>query len=76
MKKAAFLNLLDELIEVKPGTIKGDEVLANIEEWDSLAVVGFIAIVDQNFGVTLSATNLKGCRTIPDLIALLPTPLE
>ena len=76
MKKAAFLNLLDELIEVKPGTIKGNEALADIEGWDSLAVVGFIAIVDQNFGVTLSATNLKGCKTVPDLITLLPSALE
>ena len=76
MKKAAFLNQLDDLLEAKPGTIQGTEELKDIEAWDSLAVVGFIAIVDQNFGVTLSADRLKNCKTVPDLIALLPTPLE
>jgi acyl carrier protein len=76
LKKATFLNLLDELLEAKPGTIKGTENLKDVEAWDSLAVVGFIAIVDQNFGVTLAANSLKNCRTVADLIGLLPAPLE
>lgn len=75
MKRSEFLNLLDELVEAKPGTIHGEEELRAVEGWDSLAVVGFIALVDQHFGVALSASKLQGCKTVPDLIKLLPQPL-
>lgn len=76
MKRAEFLHLLDEIIEAPPGTLQGEETLSTIEGWDSLAVVGFIAVVDQHFRVTLSASKLSACKTVPDLIALLPEPLE
>jgi acyl carrier protein len=75
MKRSEFLNLLDELVEAKPGTIHGDEELRSVEGWDSLAVVGFIALVDQHFGVQLSASKLQNCRTVSDLVQLLPQPL-
>jgi acyl carrier protein len=75
MKKSEFLNLLDELVEAKPGTIHGDENLRELEGWDSLAVVGFIALVDQHFGVPLSASKLQSCNSVSDLIRLLPQPL-
>ncbi|MDB4986304.1 MAG: hypothetical protein JWN04_1482 [Myxococcaceae bacterium] len=76
MKKSEFLNLLDELIEAKPGTIHGDETLKDLEGWDSLALVGFIAVVDQHFRVPLSAAKLQSCVSVSDLIKLLPQPLE
>jgi acyl carrier protein len=76
MTRSDFLNLLDELVEAKPGTVKGDEALKDLEGWDSLALVGFIAAVDQQFGLPLSASKLQSCATVSDLIALLPKPLE
>ncbi|MDB4973964.1 MAG: acyl carrier protein [Myxococcaceae bacterium] len=76
MKRSEFLNTLDELIEAKPGTVQGNETLADLTGWDSLALVGFIAVVDQQFGLPLSASKLQSCVTVADLIALLPQPLE
>ncbi len=75
MKRSEFLNLLDELVEAKPGTIHGEESLREMEGWDSLAVVGFIALVEQHFGIALSASKLQSCQSVSDLIKLLPQPL-
>ncbi len=70
MPKTDFLLLLDELLELDSNTLIGAEELKGLENWDSLASIGFIALVDEKFGITLSASKLNACQTIDDLVAL------
>jgi acyl carrier protein len=51
------------------------ETLKDIEGWDSLAIVSFIAVVNEHFGVTLSAAQLKQAGSVEDLIGVLPQKL-
>lgn len=70
MKKSEFLLLVDELIEAEPGTLKETDVLKDLEDWDSVAVMGYIALVDEQFEFTLSPKRLAECQTVDDLIKL------
>jgi acyl carrier protein len=72
MKQRDFLKHIDEVLDVPSGTVRGDEALSEIEGWDSLAVVGFIAVVNQHLGVTLSAKSVQQATTMPALLALIP----
>jgi acyl carrier protein len=65
-----FLQLLDELLDLEPGTVTRDSRMVDIP-WDSLAAVGFIALVDEHFGITVSPKALKNSETVQDLIRLL-----
>jgi acyl carrier protein len=76
MKKSDFLLLLDELVETDPGTLKGSELLSDIDGWDSLAVMGLIALVDEKFEITLSPKRMADCRTVDDLISLMGDKIE
>ncbi len=76
MTKVQFLTLLDELLEQDPGTIKGDEPLANLPRWDSLAVIGFIALLDEHFGLSVPAAKINGCNTVADLVAIVQDKLK
>lgn len=71
MTKAEFLRLIDELIEVEPGTLTGNEVVRDLEGWDSLKLVELIALLDERFNIPLSAESLVKCKTVNDMIALL-----
>lgn len=71
MNKIQFLKAFNELLELEPDTIKGDEVLVSINSWDSLAVLGLIALVDQKFGLVLSPTEINNAKTVNDLVGLL-----
>ena len=71
MNKHDFLLSLHELLELEPYTLTGAEALEGLEVWDSLAVISFIAMVDEQFGITLSAERLRACQTVDDLAALL-----
>ena len=71
MTKQQMLNMIDELLEFPPGTLKGDEKLSSLEEWDSMAVLGFMAMVDEKIGVNIEASKIAESETIHDLIAML-----
>lgn len=72
MTRVEFLLALDEMLSFPPGTLKGNEVLENVECWDSLMVVNFLATVDEKFSVALPPKKVAACKTIDNLIALLP----
>ena len=71
MKKKDFLKMIEEIIEAESGTLIGDELIEDLEAWDSLAIVNFIALVDENFGLTLSPQEIQESKTVNDLMALL-----
>ncbi len=76
MTKAQFLGLLDELLEQDPGTLQGDEPLAGLPRWDSLAVIGFIALLDEHFGLSVPATKINACTSVADLVAIVADKLN
>jgi acyl carrier protein len=56
---------------ISDGTLSGDQALADIENWDSLAVLKFMAVVDKRLGIALQPDKLIPCETIEDLATLL-----
>lgn len=71
MDKKQFLNEIETIIECEVGSLHGSESLGELEDWDSLAVLAFIAMIDNNFGITLNAEKIANCKTVDDLGALL-----
>ena len=71
MERNEFLLLLDEALELKPGTVKGSETLDSLEGWNSLAIISLMSLVDERLGVNLDPSDIARCSTIPDLAGLL-----
>ena len=71
MQKDELLLKLDELFELEPGTLTGGEPLETIENWDSIKVLEFMALLDDNFeGIELSPKQIAACKTVGDLVNL------
>lgn len=68
--KKELLICLDELFELTPGTLKGEELLVDLEAWDSLTVIGLIALVDEKLQKVLSPNTLIEAKTINDILGL------
>lgn len=71
MDRQSFLPLLDEALEVPPGTLQGPEKLEDLENWNSMAMVSFVALVDEHFNYTVSPRQFVNCETVDDLLALI-----
>lgn len=76
MTKQEFLLQLDELLEEDPGTLTGEESLEELETWESLTVMEFLALVDETFDVVLEPKEIAACETVNDLVALVADHLE
>ncbi len=75
MDRKDFLLALDEMLELDPGTLTGEEALESLDSWDSLAVISFIALVDEKTGVVVEGEKLAKARTVADLLALAGAPV-
>lgn len=71
MTRSEALHVLEEILEMKPNTLQGTEALRDLELWDSLSTMTFIAMVDKRFGMPLPASKVVGCKTVNELIDLL-----
>jgi acyl carrier protein len=71
VKQSEFLNLLEETIEADENSLSGKSQLEELDCWDSLAIVTFIAMVDENFDIILSPEKISKSKTIQDLILML-----
>jgi len=67
VSKTEFLDSLSEMLEVPQGSLTGTEKLADLEEWNSMAMVSFVAFADEHFGKTLSPRQFASCDTVSDL---------
>jgi acyl carrier protein len=70
MTREQFLNSMDEVVELPRGTLKGAENLTELEHWNSLAVISFVALADSNNRVSLSPRQIIACRTVSDLLRI------
>ena len=68
-KKEIFLRKLEEVLELKDNTLTCTTSLESID-WDSLAIISSIAVVDEIFGKVISADNLAKCKTLDDILDL------
>jgi acyl carrier protein len=69
MTREELLVGLNELLEIDH-PLTGSEELAGLGTWDSMAVIGFMGLVDEASGVTLAPSAIESCKTVNDLIEL------
>jgi len=70
MLDTKLLDKLCEILQVPDGSLTGQEELLSLENWNSLAVIGYMALVDERYGVTLSPEKVMACKTVNDLLDL------
>ncbi|MCI8756829.1 MAG: acyl carrier protein [Oscillospiraceae bacterium] len=68
MDNAKKIELLEEMLDVDSGTLKPEMVLEEIDEWDSMAKISLIVLMDEECGKKLTSTELKQFKTIQDIM--------
>ena len=70
MNRTEFLLQMDEILGLKPGTLKGDEKLDELQNWDSTSLVSLIGLAESSNSVEISPEQVVGCSTVSDLLRL------
>jgi acyl carrier protein len=70
MSRKEFLLQIDEILDLKPGTLQGHERLEDLRNWDSTALISLIVVAEDNNGVAIAPEEVVGCSTVADLLRL------
>jgi acyl carrier protein len=70
MNRNEFLLQMDEILDLPAGTLRGDEKLEELTNWDSTSLITFIAMAESNNGANISPGQIVTCSTVADLLQL------
>lgn len=63
-----FIQHISELFEETDSSlIKADTAFKELDEWSSLMALSIIAMIDEEYGVTIGANAMKDANTIEEL---------
>lgn len=71
MTKQEKMEELVDVFEMDLDEFDEDTVLEDMETWDSVAILSFIALMDEAFGKQFHATDIKACKTVKDLLDIM-----
>lgn len=70
MSRNEFLLQMDEILGLEPGTLRGEEKLEDLKNWDSTTLISLIVLADDNNGVPITPDQVVGCTRVSDLLRL------
>lgn len=68
MTKADFCTEMQDVLQTD-AELAPETVLADLDEWDSLAMMATMAFLDKTFGVKVGLKDFKEMNTLSDLMA-------
>lgn len=57
----------EQFDETDPEIFSGEKNFREVDEWSSLIALSVIAMVDEEFGVTLKGDDIKNSNTVEDI---------
>ena len=63
--------MLEETWELDEGTLTADTVLADVDEYDSMAKLSLIVLLDDEFDVKLTGDKVKSFKTVGDILKMM-----
>lgn len=65
------LELLAEVLDLEPEDLQPEMKLDELEEWDSVAALSFIAMMDEEFEKEVKSAEIKQFVTIQDAMDIM-----
>lgn len=73
MSEKEKLSLLEETIEADEGSLSPDMELADVEEYDSMAKLAIIVMMEDEFGKKLVGDDIRAFKTVADILSAMET---
>lgn len=62
------IELLADILDLETGDVRPEMQLSELEEWDSIAILSFIAMMDEEFGKEMKGAEIKKFITVQDAL--------
>lgn len=71
MTEREKLALLEDMLEIEEGELSLEQLLEDIDEYDSMAKLSLIVLMEDEFEVKLTGEVIKGFVTVGDIVKLM-----
>ena len=71
MSEQEKLALIEETMELEEGTLSPDTVLADLDEYTSMAKLSLIVMFDDEFDRKVTGAEVKNFKTVSDILTLM-----
>ncbi|BCX79193.1 acyl carrier protein [Campylobacter sp. 19-13652] len=68
MELSQKMELIAELLELETSDFTPQTSLDDLEEWDSLAAISYVVIMDEKFGIAAKPEEIQNFKTIQDIL--------
>lgn len=68
MEDLKIINLIAEMLEIEANKLTSETILNELEQWDSMAKLSLIVLLNDNFGKKVDNNTIKSFLKIADII--------
>lgn len=65
------LAALEDLLDVPEGSLNPTTSLSTLVEWDSISVIGYLALLDEKFSKTATGDDVRGFTSVQDAMDMM-----
>ena len=68
MTQEEKIAMLENMLELEAGSLKPEMELSDIPEYDSMAKLSLIVMMDEEVGKKLTGEDIQGFKTVKDIL--------
>lgn len=68
MSSEELLGLFAEALETDKSMVSTESLIADVPEWSSLVWLSIMSLLDERYGMQLSAREIRGFNTVKDAV--------
>lgn len=76
MKRSEIIPELENVLGLEVGTINEEANIVDVPQWDSMAILSFIAFVEDQFALVLEGDQIAEVKTFKELFDLIGDKFE
>ncbi len=62
-----FIRAVEEILDVEPRSLSGTTVYKDCPQWDSLAALSMMVLIEDRFGAMVDASVMRRAETLSEL---------
>mgnify|MGYP000972641672 FL=1 len=70
MSVSTIIEIFQDILDVKKGTVSLKTASSDIDQWDSVATVNIIVALEDEFGIKFKLEDIQTLETVQDFVDL------
>ena len=70
MSVSTIIEIFQDILDVKKGTVSLKTISADFDQWDSVATVNIIIALEEEFGIKFKLEDIQTVETVQDFVEL------